>query len=104
LDFIKDLLNSKLVNAELTEADNDGMVVLKSNKEEFRSCEWSLTNNLDRKKSMSAYHINASEITKAAFDNQTSKMIKKYIVSHVSWENSTNHSSVNVLVYKENSC
>jgi len=32
-DFIKDLLNTKLVNAELTEADGDGMVVLKFTKQ-----------------------------------------------------------------------
>jgi len=32
-DFIKDPLNTKLVNAELTEEDDDGMVVIKSTKE-----------------------------------------------------------------------
>ena len=64
LDFIKDPLNTKLVNAELTESVKDGMVVLKTTKKilanselfisfgkeswiaELRSCEWSLTNNL----------------------------------------------------------
>ena len=125
LDFIKDPLNTKLVNAELTESVKDGMVVLKTTKEilansevfisfgkvswiaEFRSCEWSLTNNLYNtmvKQSMLAYHIDKSEITKAALDNQISKIIQNYIESHMSWENSTNHSSVNVLVYKQNSC
>ena len=125
LDFIKDPLNTKLVNAELTESVKDGMVVLKTTKEilanselfisfgkvswiaEFRSCEWSLTNNLYNtmvKQSMLAYHIDKSEITKAALDNQTSKIIQNYIESHMSWQNSTNHSSVNVLVYKGNSC
>ena len=125
LDFIKDPLNTKLVNAELTESVKDGMVVLKTTTEilanselfisfgkeswiaEFRSCEWSLTNNLYNtmvKQSMLAYHIDKSEITKAALDNQTSQIIQNYIESHMSWQNSTNHSSVNVLVYKQNSC
>jgi len=88
LDFINDLLNSKLVNAELTEADADGMVVLKSTKPiiancelfisfgkvswiaEFRSLEW-LANNLYNtmvKEAMSAYHINKFEITKDSLD------------------------------------
>jgi len=44
------------------------------------------------KHSMSAYHINESEITKAAIDKQTRKMIKNYIVSPMSWESSTNYS------------
>ena len=38
------------------------------------------------KQSMLAYHINKTEITKAALDNQTSKIIQNYIESHMSWQ------------------
>ena len=53
---------------------------------------------------MSAYSIKKSEIIEAIKNYQTSQTIQNYISSHMSWENATNHSYVNVLVWKNSSC
>jgi len=76
LDFIKDPLNTKLVIAELTESVEDGIVVLKTTKEILANSELFISFG-------KAYHIDKSEITKAALDNQTSKIIQNYIESHM---------------------
>ena len=126
-DFIKDPLDPKLFNTELVvkDDDDDGIIVLKcTNKlkanselfisfgkeswiQEFRSYNWSVSNhdnNLMIRKAMSAYGITKSEIINAIVDYQTSQIIQNYILSHLFWENQTNHAYVNILAWKDNSC
>ena len=124
-DFIRDPLNSRLINTEFVEAEEDGIVVLKATKPiqahrelfisfgkqswiaEFRSYDWSSTNNDYNAmviNAMSAYSIKKSEIIESIKDFQTSQTIQNYISSHMSWENATKHSYVNVLVWKDSSC
>ena len=124
-DFVKDSLDPKLVNAEFIEIVDKGPMYLKCIKRlkacselfisfgkmswisEFKSYDWSLSNRLYIsmvKRAMSVYHISKAEIIKAATDYRISPIIKNYISSHMAWENSDNHSYMNVLVWKENGC
>jgi hypothetical protein len=124
-DFLRDPLNSRLINTEFVEAEEDGIVVLKATKPihahcelfisfgkqswiaEFRSYDWSLTNNEFNTvviNAMYAYSIKKSEIIESIKDFQTSQTIQNFISSHMSWENATKHSYVNVLVWKDSSC
>ena len=56
------------------------------------------------KKAMSVYQISKGEITQAAIDYKVSTIIQNYISTHMAWDNSENHSYMNVLVWKENGC
>ena len=56
------------------------------------------------KKAMDVFLITKSEIIEEVKKYRTSQVIRNYILSHMSWNNSTNNSFVNVLVNKENSC
>jgi len=112
---------TRLINAEFVETEDGGITVLKATKPiqaycelflsfgkqsciaEFRSYDWSLTNNDYNtlvKNAMSAYSIKKSEIIEVIKDHQISQTIQNYISSHMYWENATNHSYVNVLVNK----
>ena len=123
-DFVQDSLNPKLVNAEFIEIVDEGMIVLKCTKSlkaysellisfgkkswiaELKTYEWSLANkyNIMVKKAMSVYDITKDEIINAVTDHKTSLIIQRYISSHMAWENSENHSYMNVLVNIDNSC
>ena len=123
-DFVKDSLDPNLVNAEFIEVEDDGIIVLKCTKPlkayselfisfgkkswiaEFRTYEWSLANKYNTmvKKAMSVYNITKDEIINAVIGFKTSVIIQNYISSHMAWENPENHSYVNVLVWKKNSC
>ena len=107
-DFLRDPLNSRLINTEFVEAEKDGIIVLKATKPiqahcelfisfgkqswiaEFRSYDWSLTNNDYNTlviNAMSAYSIKKLEIIVSIKDFHTSQTIQNYISSHMSWEN-----------------
>ena len=124
-DFVKDPLDPNLVNAEFVEIVDKGLIYLKCTKRrkayneffvsfgkmswiaEFRSYDWSLSNQLYNsmvKKAISVYQISNDEIIKAATEYKISPIIQNYISSHMAWENSENHSYMNVLVLKENGC
>jgi len=125
-DFLQDALDHKLVNTAFIEDEDNGMIFLISTKfikaysqllinfgknswiVKFSNYECSLANsayNAMMKKAMSIYSIKKNEIIKAMTDFKTSEIIQNYISSHMTWENSVNHSHMtNVLVNKTASC